>query len=115
MKSVILLLAVIVGLSGQGFASSSVQIHPRHESLILQAIAQECGAPASIVRMVLVDYKELFIDQGKTDIEYRIQISYFTQNEGLMNSEVNTRYFDQFDRESDDWGTYRILTLRCQK
>lgn len=96
---------------------TSTGYEARHIKLLKSALEKNCG---SFRNLELVSKSEeiIKVDQGITDVKYttvltgeqRMDQNIFDTYEIVINSE----YYDSYDHENKDWGTYAVSSVKCE-
>lgn len=112
-------ISMLLLLSGaQAFAViQNSQMEARHQTLIEQAITEACGYYRDLTD-VKTTVRPVLVDQGITDRYYfsvfnftvRVDNSVFDQYQAF----VESAYFDNYDHQSGNWGTYQVKSVSCR-
>ena len=116
MKKLILIAGLIA--SQVSFAQiKNSQNTARHQSLIAQAIEQNCGSMRNLTEITQA-VEVIRVDQGITDKKFttvltgeqRLDQNMFDTYKIVVQSE----YADMYDHNSQDWGAYFVTSVSCE-
>lgn len=107
MKKVLFLIGALMTQTSFATISNS-NYEARHLAVIEKAILNNCGEMVNL-SVVSAQEEKIKVDQGIIDIEYKTVLS---ADNALIS--VESTYFDSYDHEEREWGSYHVDSINCQ-
>lgn len=116
MKTLALILATLIPMSA--FAIKNSQLHKRHQEVIKKAVIEKCSFRRASFVEIKSDATPIRVDQGILDYNYittfkvEDRIDQGVKDDYLVT--VESHYYDSYDHNDKDWGSYAVSSVKCE-
>lgn len=116
--SACLLGAVLVfgSTSEAAYVMAGSNFEVRHQSLVLQALQEQCGFYGD-VEVMSSTVEEIRIDQGIVDRKFTTVLRYKQRLDQMIfdtyEANVVSYLYDHYDHSTGNWGAYSVESVSC--
>lgn len=111
MKKLALITTLLTSSMTQAYMMYS-DYNERHNSTIEKAIDLKCGK-LNTLAVVSTKKERVKVDQGIVDYKYTTEINATAADYTRYSVTVKSWYYDSYDHESQDWGSYSVESVEC--